>query len=109
MERLWPTSAASAVELPPDAAGLFSQYRKRKVREVQGFLTNLLFIRIPIYDPDRFLNRWVGVFGKIFTKAGFVLWLMLLAVGGYLETEIGWQPGKRTTDVFHGLSKLQKF
>ena len=33
-------------------------------REVQGYLMNLLFIRIPLLDPDRFLNRWVGVFGQ---------------------------------------------
>ena len=93
------TSNLIQAELPPDAQGLFSQYRKRKVREVQGFLTNLLFIRIPIYDPDRFLNRWVGIFGKIFTKAGFVLWLMLLAVGGYFI--IG-----RTKELFEPANKI---
>ena len=43
-------------------------------REVQGYLMNLLFIRIPLLDPDRFLDRWVGVFGRVFTWCGLVVW-----------------------------------
>ncbi|MGC9455589.1 MAG: PqqD family peptide modification chaperone [Phycisphaerae bacterium] len=70
-------------ELPPDVEGMFRRYRKRRGREVRGYLTNFLFIRIPLIDPDRFLQRWVGVFGKVFTKPGLVLWLALMAVGLY--------------------------
>ena len=68
-------------ELPPDAEGLFNRYRKRVRREVQGYLMNLLFVRIPLLDPDHFLDRWVGVFGKLYTWYGFVGWLILLAAG----------------------------
>lgn len=70
-------------ELPPDAEGLFARYRKRKTREVQGVLMNLLFIRIPLIDPDRFLNTWCGIFGRLFSTPGFMLWLALLACGFY--------------------------
>ena len=70
-------------ELPPDAEGLLKRYQKRRVREVQGYMTNLLFIRIPLIDPDRFLDRWVGVFGKIFTVVGFVVWMGIMATGFY--------------------------
>ena len=41
-------------ELPPDAEGLLKRYKKRRLREVQGYMTNLLFIRIPLIDPDHF-------------------------------------------------------
>ncbi len=68
-------------ELAPDAEGLFNRYKKRVGREVRGYLMNLLFIRIPILDPDRFLNAWVGIIGRIFTWYGFVIWLALLCVG----------------------------
>ena len=57
-------------EVPPDAESLFQRYRKRVQREVQGYLMNLLFIRIPLIDPDHFLNRWVGLFGKFFSPRG---------------------------------------
>lgn len=70
-------------ELPPDAEGLFHRYRKRVTREVQGYLMNLLFIRVPLIDPDNFLNRWVGVFGKLFTKVSLLLWVVLMGVGLY--------------------------
>ena len=70
-------------ELPPDAEGLFNRYRKRIKREVQGYLTNLLFVRIPLFDPDHFLNRWVAIFGKLFTWYGLVVWLGLIITGLY--------------------------
>ena len=70
-------------ELPPDAEAMFNRYRKRVRREVQGYLMNLLFIRIPVLDPDHFLRRWIGVFGPFFTVYGMVLWLVLIAVGFY--------------------------
>ncbi len=68
-------------DMPPDAAALFERYHRRVGREIKGYLTNFLFIRIPLFDPDRFLNRWVGLFGRLFTLPGLVLWLALLALG----------------------------
>jgi len=73
-------------ELPPDAEGLLKRYTRRRVREVQGYLTNLLFVRIPLIDPDRFLDRWVGVFGKIFSVFGFIVWLGIMGAGFYFIT-----------------------
>jgi len=70
-------------EVPPDAEGLFRRYRKRVTREVQGYLTNLLFIRIPLIDPDRFLERFVPLFGTVFSWWGLVLWLGLVTTGVY--------------------------
>lgn len=70
-------------ELPPDAEGLFQRYRKRRVREVQSYLMNLLFIRIPLIDPDHFLDRWVGIFGRVFTWYGLAAWAVLLGAGFY--------------------------
>jgi len=70
-------------DLPPDAEGLLRRYRQRITREVQGYLTNLLFIRIPLFDPDRFLDRFVGLLGRAFTAWGFLVWLGLLGAGLY--------------------------
>jgi putative peptide zinc metalloprotease protein len=71
------------VDLPPDAQGLLNRYRRRIRRQVLNYLANLLFLRIPLIDPDAFLERWVGVFGPIFSWAGFCLWMILLATGLY--------------------------
>ena len=45
--------------LAPDAQALFKRHRKRVWRDVRSAFGNLLFIRIPLWDPDRFLDRWV--------------------------------------------------
>jgi putative peptide zinc metalloprotease protein len=68
-------------DLPPDSESLFNRYRKRVGREVRGQLMNLLFIRIPLIDPDHFLDRWVGIAGRLFSWFGFILWSILLSIG----------------------------
>jgi len=70
-------------EMPPDAAGLLNRFRKRRVREVQGKMMNLMFIHIPLFDPDNILNRWVGIAGKLFTWVGMALWAVLVSAGVY--------------------------
>jgi putative peptide zinc metalloprotease protein len=65
-------------DLPPDATTLFDRRRKRIQREVRSYLSNLLFARIPLWDPDRFLERWVPVAGLMFTWPAFVLWCVLM-------------------------------
>ncbi len=70
-------------ELPPDAESMFRRFRQRKTREIRGYLTNLLFIRLPVFDPDAFLNRWVGVVGWVFSPAGAAIWAAMMCVGAY--------------------------
>jgi putative peptide zinc metalloprotease protein len=71
------------VDLPPDAEGLLNRYSRRVRREVLGYLTNILFIRIPLLDPDAFLDRWVNVLGRAFSWLGLLLWAVLLGFGLY--------------------------
>jgi putative peptide zinc metalloprotease protein len=71
------------VELAPDSEALFDRYHKRVTREVQNYLMNLLFLRIPLLDPNRFLDHWVGIFGRLFSWVGLVLWLALVGTGLY--------------------------
>jgi putative peptide zinc metalloprotease protein len=86
-------------DLPPDAEGLLRRYRQRITREVQGYLSNILFIRIPVFDPDRFLDRMVGLFGQVFTAWGFVVWLALIFTGLYFIAG-------RTGEIFGGAQDI---
>ena len=86
-------------ELPPDSAGLFERYRQKLRREIQGYMTNFLFVRVPLWDPDRMLDRWVSVVGWIFSPFGLILWLILLLIAG-------WQllpHGQELLDRAHGI------
>ncbi len=67
-------------EITPDVAGMFDRFRKRRAQEARGKLMNILFLRIPLINPNRFLDRWINAFGWLFSKWGVGLWLVLLAV-----------------------------
>jgi len=61
---------------PPDSARLFERMRRRERKQWQARLLGVMFARIPLLDPDRFLQRslpWVRWF---FGPAGWALWLV---------------------------------
>ena len=70
-------------DLPPDTAEMFARYRKAKGERLKQYLTNPLFVRIPLFDPDRFLARWTPYVRPIFSWWGAAIWLtvVLSAVG----------------------------
>lgn len=70
-------------ELAPDSESLFNRYHTRMRRQIQGFFSNLLFMRIPLIDPDHFLDRWVSVFGWLFGWVGLFFWLAAISAGLY--------------------------
>jgi putative peptide zinc metalloprotease protein len=70
-------------DLPPDAENLFDRYKKRVQREVGSYLLNFMFSRMPLLNPDRFLDRWVGVTGWIFSWVGLLVWAVLVGTGFY--------------------------
>src|SRR4030042_4080824 len=69
--------------LPPDTESLFNRYHTRIKRQIQGLFSNLLFIHIPLLDPDHILNRWIGIFGCLFGWFGFLIWLGGISTGLY--------------------------
>ncbi|MEM9418495.1 MAG: hypothetical protein AAGA25_05485 [Planctomycetota bacterium] len=77
------TSNLIHADLPADAAGMFDRYKKRMNRQVRGYVMNVLFARVPLFDPDRLLDRWSPLVGWLFGPVGIVLWLALVAYGGF--------------------------
>lgn len=67
-------------DLPPDSAKLFERYRQRRQREVQSRFLNLMFARIPVFDPDAFLKRCLSVIRWVYSVPGAVLWLAVVGV-----------------------------
>jgi len=68
-------------DVPPDVEGMFNRFRKRKLREIGGTLGNLLFLKIPLFDPDRLLDGLVKVFWWVYTPVGCILWAIIIALG----------------------------
>ncbi|CAN5523477.1 biotin/lipoyl-binding protein [soil metagenome] len=69
--------AANLIEtdIPPDATVLLRRHKVQQKRLMQGRLMNVLFPRIPLWDPDRFLCRWLPVVRPFLSFWGVLLWL----------------------------------
>lgn len=73
-------------DVADDAAQLFERFRKRRERELKARLTNIMFMRFPLFDPDRFLVRSLPLVGKLLGRAAGLVWLFV--VGWAIKTGI---------------------
>ncbi|MBV8781074.1 MAG: hypothetical protein JO353_06725 [Phycisphaerae bacterium] len=65
-------------DITPDSTVLLRRHKKQMQRKMQGRLMNVLFPRIPIWDPNRFLDRWLPVVRPLLSKFGAILWLVVV-------------------------------
>ena len=56
------------IDSPEQAKVLIRRRKKNRWRKVWAFLANILFIKIPIIDPERLLTRMYPYFRWIFTR-----------------------------------------
>jgi len=68
-------------ELAHDSRQLFERQRKRERNKVRSTFANILFLRIPLIDPDPLLRRIAPLIGILFGKFGIALWLAVVAWG----------------------------
>src|SRR5262245_36304650 len=70
------TAGLAQNESPQAGKQLFDRRKKRRRSEWMQTLTNILYIKIPVYDPDRILEWMLPYLRWIFT-----FWFMALSVG----------------------------
>ena len=68
-------------DVPADTAGLLKRHQRRLKRETTAYLKGILFARVPLFNPDAFLDRWVFLFGPFFSKAGYLFGVLLIVLG----------------------------
>jgi putative peptide zinc metalloprotease protein len=66
------------VDVTPDAATLFTRYRKRRSQPWKQWLLNPVALKLPLLDPDAFLARWSPRVAWLFSRRGFLLWLCVV-------------------------------
>lgn len=59
-----------------DTAQLFDRFEKTRQRELRSRFLNIMFIRFPLLDPDRFLVRTLPFVGKLINSIGAIIWLV---------------------------------
>jgi putative peptide zinc metalloprotease protein len=70
------TAGLAQNESPRAGKQLFERRKKRRRTELFQALTNILYIKIPLIDPDRLLQRMLRYVGWVFS-----LWFFVLSVG----------------------------
>jgi putative peptide zinc metalloprotease protein len=72
--------AANLIEadITPDATVLLRRHKQLTKRKMQNRLMNVLFPRIPLWDPDQFLTRWMPVVRPMLSFIGAIIWLVVV-------------------------------
>lgn len=93
-------------DAPADTRSIFERQRERQARERRGFISSLLFLRIPLFDPDPLLERWAPALGWIFGPIGAAVWIALLFTGIWHVVDHGGVLVSRAQDVLAGPNLL---
>ena len=65
-------------DISPDTTELFKRYENHEKQKLKQTLKTPLAIRIPLLDPDRFLEKYMPYLRKAFTLQGFIVWLLFV-------------------------------
>ncbi len=69
----------------PQRDEIFFRAAKRKWRgKLLSQISNFLFFKVPLYDPDKLFDRILPHLRFIWTRGFLLLYLLLLALGGFL-------------------------
>jgi putative peptide zinc metalloprotease protein len=70
-------------DVPPDTAELFRRAQERDEKERRSKLNPISF-RVPLLDPDAFLTRFKAWAAPCFSRAGVVVWCVVVGIAGLL-------------------------
>lgn len=77
-------------DVAPDGREVFQRFRQQDRQRWLQRLSNPMSVRIPLFDPDPFLNRWQGGARRLFSGPGLLVWLA--AVGSaVVQAAMHWE------------------
>src|SRR5258705_8531247 len=68
-------------DVPPDTRELFRRFQRQRRQTWRQRLWTPLAIRIPLFDPDRFLERTAFLVRPLFGWLGALIWLSVVSAG----------------------------
>jgi putative peptide zinc metalloprotease protein len=71
-------------EVTPDISELLRRAQRSKRRVWLQYLMSPLSIRIPLFDPDRFLERWLPWYRPLFGMGGAIVWCVVVGAAVFL-------------------------
>jgi len=91
-------------DIPPDDVELFDRHRQQQHNSLKQRLYAPLAIRIPLLDPERFLDRWQHLARPLFTRTSLFVWLAVITLAVVLA---GQHWSAITSDVFNRVTTPQ--
>ncbi len=83
-----------------------SEVRKtEKAKKTRQQWSSFLFLKIPLFNPDPFLRKTIGLFSWCFSSVGIVLWLIVLGLG-IQSLALNWGAFRDVSEGLLGLSNL---
>lgn len=76
-------------ELAPDVQELINRRARERRQLLVARLGNPLAIRIPLLDPDKFLNRWMSLVNVLFTKTTMFISFVLIVIA-FMQMTKNW-------------------
>ncbi len=73
-------------EAPKSGKQLFERHKKKKRTELYQTFTNILYIKLPLVDPDYVLTHMVKYFSWIFSMGWFLISLVIMSAAVLLVT-----------------------
>jgi len=71
------------VDLPADAEPLLRRHGQRRLKWWAGQAMSVLFLRIPIFNPDRLVTILLPLMKWMMTKWGMAFWFLVVGYGIY--------------------------
>ncbi len=68
-------------ESAADTAQMFERFRKRRKKEITSRFRNIMFMRFPLFDPDRFLAKAMPLVGWLISWTGLLIWAAVVIYG----------------------------
>jgi putative peptide zinc metalloprotease protein len=68
-------------EVPPDSVELFKRYRRQEQARIKQKVWSPLAMRFRLFDPERFLTRYLWLIRPLFSIVGLLAWLAVVVAG----------------------------
>lgn len=68
-------------DLAPNSTKLFERYKKRRQKMIKMTLLNVMFARIPLFDPDNLLKFLHPLVRLTISKSGLIVWSIVVGLG----------------------------
>ncbi len=75
--------------IPADIEELFARDQRQKNNKIKQRFANPLFIQVPLWDPDKFLQTHLDKVSPLFHWSIALVWMMFIATAG-LTAAINW-------------------